>query len=145
MLLERGRSFIEEDSMNLDPSLDLLDDDLILERSEDEDHEKYSKKLRKDYKACVYPKPIKDLVMLIFSMRANRKYISKEINTKLLSIRRISKKDLKKGFETITEIYKILAGPSSSSPEAAIQAEKLTKDFYHVIPFNTGKYALTLK
>ena len=122
--------------MNVPLPLDDFDE-LSQERSRDEE-EKYSEKIRKDYRACVYPKPIKDLVMLIFSMRANRKYISREINTKLFSIRRISKRDVRKISEIITEIYGILSGPNRSSPEAAIQVAKLTKDYYHVIPFNTG-------
>lgn len=134
---EYEKSSLEENSANLAGVFDELEE-LSPERSGDEDQEKYVEKLRKDYRACAYPKPIKDLVMLIFSMRANRKYISREVNTKLLSIRRISKRDIKKISEILTEIYEILTGPKQSTPEAALQVAKLSKDFYHVIPFNNG-------
>lgn len=116
----------------------------IQEKYENDSQNESDEKNRRDYRTCRYAKPIKDLLRLLFSLRTNRKYIPEDINVELLSVRRISKRELKKAIDIISQIYRILTSSNKSTPdsECASQVQKLSKAFLDVIPFKQSNFQI---
>lgn len=97
---------------------------------------KYNEKIKKDYDECGYSKEVKDLIMKIFSLRLNKKYIVKLINTTILKIRQISKDVLERATKTFQEIYTNIVDGNETI------VAKLSADFYAIIPFRYGKQSV---
>ena len=99
-------------------------------------------KMRRDFQECTYERPVRELLVSLFKLKTHRKYISKIINTKILSIRRMAKRDLRRAFEIFVEISELIA--KEDDPMAEAQIKKLSHDFYQILPFYHGNYRALL-
>ena len=98
-------------------------------------------KIKSDFMRCLYPDTVKNLILSLFSVPLNRKFLSKYLDFENNSPQRIFSRNLSKAIKTLEKIHSVLSDPVQG-PASMEKVSELTEHFYALLPLRERTFNL---